>query len=395
MTARVSLTVKSSQLVVSFGLACLCAVPAFAQTSAASAPSSGTSGIGARDPLVEAREMRSYIDRLQQAANARNFSGTFTVMSSGAMSTSRISHFVSGGEVYEEIELLDGARRTQMRHKGAVHTLMPDQRTVTVETRPGSESFPKLIKGDAEALVQLYELSYLGNDRVAGNMSSVAILKPRDNLRFGQRLWTDEKSGLLLKSQVIGPNGEVLEQVAFTVVSVNLPPPTERFKQTFKQAVKRLESFQIFPLKSQPSTAATEGWRLNSPVTGFREIGCYKRSMSEITGSAKSATGNAPASNATANATANSASRDVMQWVFTDGLASVSVFVERYQPEYHSKEAIMSMGATHLMTHRVLAPNASNGSSSANSSNAWWVTVLGEVPPPTLQAFAMALERIR
>lgn len=383
MTVRATLTVKSSQLVIVFGLACLCAVPAFAQVS-------GATGIGARDPLVEAREMRAYIDRLQQAANARNFSGTFTVMSSGAMSTSRISHFVSGGEVYEEIELLDGARRTQMRHNGSVHTLMPDQRTVTVENRPGAEGFPKLIKGDAEALAQLYELSYLGKDRVAGNASSVAILKPRDKLRFGQRLWTDEKSGLLLKTQVIGPNGEVLEQVAFTVVSVNLPPPTERFKQTFKQALKRLESFQIFPLKSQASTAANEGWRLNSPVTGFREIGCYKRSMSEITASAKSATGSASSSNAT--------SRDVMQWVFTDGLASVSVFVERYQPEYHGKEAIMSMGATHLLTHRVLAPNlnnASNASNGSNGSNAWWVTVLGEVPPPTLQAFAMALERIR
>jgi sigma-E factor negative regulatory protein RseB len=377
MTARATLTVKSSQLVVVvLGLAYLCAAPAFAQVSS-------STGIGARDPLVEAREMRAYIDRLQQAANARNFSGTFTVMSSGAMSTSRISHFVSGGEVYEEIELLDGARRTQMRHNGAVHTLMPDQRTVTVENRPSAEGFPKLIKGDAEALAQLYELSYLGKDRVAGNASSVAILKPRDNLRFGQRLWTDEKSGLLLKTQVIGPNGEVLEQVAFTVVSVNLPPPTERFKQTFKQALKRLESFQIFPLKSQASTAANEGWRLNSPVNGFREIGCYKRSMSEIAASAKS-----PSSN-------NAAARDVMQWVFTDGLASVSVFVERYQPEYHSKEAIMSMGATHLLTHRVLAPSVNNAGNGNNGSNAWWVTVLGEVPPPTLQAFAMALERIR
>ncbi len=372
MTSRATLTVHSaSKLVLALGFAFISAAPAWAQ---ASAPASG---IGARDPLVEAREMRAYVDRLQQAANARNFTGTFTVMSSGSMSTSHISHFVSGGEVYEQIELLDGARRTQMRHNGAVHTLMPDQRTVTVETRPMPEGFPKLIKGDADALVQLYELSYLGNDRVAGNVSSVAILKPRDNLRFGQRLWTDGKSGLLLKSQVIGPNGEVLEQVAFTEVSVNLPPPTERFKHTFKQALKSVESFQIFPVKAQPSTAATEGWRLNSPVKGFREIGCYKRSMSELAMPNKS------------GATPNAAGRDVLQWVFSDGLANVSVFVERYQPEYHGKEAMMNMGATYLMTRKMVSTAANN------VSTLWWVTVLGEVPPIALQAFALALERSR
>lgn len=330
---------------------------------------------GYRDPLVEAREMSFYIDRLQQAANARNFVGTFTVMSSGSMSTSRISHYVKGGEVYEQIELLDGARRTQFRHNNSVHTLMPEQKLATVETRTFNEGFPKLLKGDGDSLAQLYELSYLGADRVAGLMSKVAMLKARDNLRFGQRLWTDEKSGLLLKSQIIGGNGEVLEQVAFTEVSINSPSTPERVKHAFKQTMKMVQAFRVLPLSAQRSTAQSEGWRLSSPVTGFREVACFKRGMNEPLSAGK------PPMNAP--------QRDVLQWVFSDGLANVSVFVERYQPEQHGRESLMGMGATHLLTRKMTSSNSSSG------NQTWWVTVMGEVPPATLQAFAMALERIR
>jgi sigma-E factor negative regulatory protein RseB len=352
-----------------FALAVISAPASFAQTAVS--PGNGPY----RDPLVEAREMNAYIDRLQQAANVRNYTGTFTVMTSGSMSTSRISHHVVGGEVYEQIELLDGARRTQLRHNNSVHTLMPEQRIATVETRTMPDGFPKLLKGDGEALAQLYELSYLGNDRVAGYASRVAQLKARDNLRFGQRLWTDEKSGLLLKSQVIAPNGEVLEQVAFSEVNVNLPPTPERVKHAFKQTLKRVQELKLTPLFTQASTAQSEGWRLSSPVAGFREIACFKRGMGELQQQGKSA--------------AVPPTRDVLQWVFSDGLANVSMFVERYQPEFHSnKEALMSMGATYSLSRRVIV-RGSNGESN------WWVTVLGEVPPTTLQAFAQALERSR
>jgi sigma-E factor negative regulatory protein RseB len=343
-----------------------------AQQSISLTPAPGTpASAGYRDPLIEAREMSAYIDRLQAAANTRNFTGVFTVMSSGTMSSSRISHHVMGGEVYEQIELLDGARRTQLRHNNAVHTLMPEQKLATLETRPVIDGFPKLLKSEGEALAQLYELSYLGNDRVAGYPSRVAQLKARDHLRFGQRLWTDEKSGLLLKSQVLGVNGEVLEQVAFTEVSVNSPSPPERVKQAFKQTLKRVEEFRVMALSPQRSNAQTEGWRLNSPVAGFREVACVKRGMSE--------------GQAQGKATATTM-RDVMQWVFSDGLSNVSVFVERYQPEFHGpRETMMSMGATYSLNRRMVSAN----------NMSWWVTVVGEVPPATLMAFAQALERSR
>ena len=69
-----------------------------------------------------------------------------------------------------------------------------------------------------------------------------------------------------------------------------------------------------------------------------------------------------------------------MQWVFSDGLASVSLFIEPFDPARHGSEKIAVMGATHSLTRRI---------------GSFWVTAMGEVPQPTLLRFAQLLERSR
>jgi sigma-E factor negative regulatory protein RseB len=69
-----------------------------------------------------------------------------------------------------------------------------------------------------------------------------------------------------------------------------------------------------------------------------------------------------------------------MQWIFSDGLASVSLFLEPYDRQRHQQEGILAAGATQTLTRRL---------------DDWWLTVVGEVPPPTLKAFAQSLERRR
>jgi sigma-E factor negative regulatory protein RseB len=67
-----------------------------------------------------------------------------------------------------------------------------------------------------------------------------------------------------------------------------------------------------------------------------------------------------------------------MQWIFSDGLASVSLFVEALDRQRHTQEGVLASGATHTLTQRV---------------QDWWLTAVGEVPPQTLKAFAQSLER--
>ena len=79
-----------------------------------------------------------------------------------------------------------------------------------------------------------------------------------------------------------------------------------------------------------------------------------------------------------AAAGADARHKNTLQWIFSDGLASVSLFVEAFDPVRHTQPANLAMGATHTLTRRL---------------GDWWLTVVGEVPPLTLAAFAQGLER--
>jgi sigma-E factor negative regulatory protein RseB len=75
----------------------------------------------------------------------------------------------------------------------------------------------------------------------------------------------------------------------------------------------------------------------------------------------------------------------MVQWVFSDGLATVSLFVESFDRQRHLQEGAVAMGATQTLTRRL----------GSKGDGGWWLTAVGEVPIQTLQAFAQGLERRR
>lgn len=68
----------------------------------------------------------------------------------------------------------------------------------------------------------------------------------------------------------------------------------------------------------------------------------------------------------------------VLQTIFSDGLTYVSVFIEPFDPQRHQRAMRTAVGATQTLMRR---------------QGDWWITVVGDVPPATLLAFANALER--
>jgi sigma-E factor negative regulatory protein RseB len=73
-----------------------------------------------------------------------------------------------------------------------------------------------------------------------------------------------------------------------------------------------------------------------------------------------------------------------MQWTFSDGLATVSLFIEPYDAQRKPEEVLLALGATYTLTRRLTGKDGD-----------WWLTAVGEVPPQTLDAFAQNLVRAR
>jgi len=325
------------------GAFCAAAPAAWAQASApAGAP--------------QAREVRAWLLRIHEAASHRNFQGTFVVSGGGAVSSARIAHYCEGPNQFERSETLDGQARHVYRHNDVVTTLWPADKTATVEQRDLLAQFPALLQAGDDHIADFYDVRPQGADRVAGREASVLVVTPRDHQRYGYRLWADKASGLLLRADVLGEHGEVLESSSFSEVTIDVKPQPE----SVLLPMKKLDGYRIVRPVLTPTHLEAEGWAMRQSVPGFRQVSCVRRQMDGVA-DAKASTG-----------------QPVLQTIFSDGLTYVSVFIEPFDPLRHTRAMQASVGPTQTLMQQ-------QGDS--------WMTVVGDVPPATLRLFAKGLER--
>ncbi len=295
--------------------------------------------------------------RMHEASRQRAYIGTFVVSSGANMSSARIWHVCDGDLQMERVESLSGAPRSTFRRNDQVITFLPDSKTALAEKRESLGLFPDLLKSADSSIAQFYAAKQIGSERVAGFDADVVLLQPKDGLRFGYRIWSEKKSGLVVKLQTLDVDGRVVEQAAFS--ELQLDAPVSMGKLT--QMMGNTEGYRVEKPELVKTTAVAEGWVLKNPVAGFKPMSCYKRPVASPDGANPEST---------------------MQWIFSDGLASVSLFVEAFDRRRHVHEGVMAVGATNTMTRRL-----------SDKTGDWWLTVVGEVPRHTLVAFSQGLER--
>lgn len=294
------------------------------------------------------------LGRLLQGARDRSFSGVFVVSSGGQMDSARIWHVSSGEQQIELVESLTGAPRSVYRHNTDVLTFLPQSRLALRQEGKSSIHFTAFLRDAGSRLAEVYRAQSMGQDRVAGFAADVTQLLPKDRLRFGYRVWTEAKSGLVLKRQTLAGDGRVLEQAAFTEVQL-APLLTQR---QLLRMMGQTEGYRVERMALARAPRPDEGaWMLKKAVPGFRLVSRVHRSFFN------------PAQTGQA-----------LQWTFTDGLANVSVFMEPFDAVRHGAEGSLSAGLTQTLTRRL-----------GND----WVTAMGEVPLGTLKLFVASLERKR
>lgn len=331
------------------GLLCFSAqAPAWAAAPAkgGNAPAAAATSTDDRQALAE-----QWLARLQSAPQRHSYAGDVVVSVHGRVSTSRIEHARDvHGRTLDRIETLSGQPRITYRQADEVLTLWPRSQQAVREKRDPLLSFPNLLQGAAGRLARFYAIVPDGEDWVAGHAADQMDLQPLDAWRYSYKIWTEKKSGLPVKVQILDAQGRVLEQSMFAELTFD---PALDAAAMLRQR-NDLQAYKVKTSSLQRTTPEQEGWRMAQPVPGFEPVNCYRRLLDQSQGQA------------------------AMQWIFSDGLASVSLFLQPFDSARHQRELQLSQGATHVLTRRI---------------QDWWLTAVGEVPMQTLQAFAEGLQR--
>jgi sigma-E factor negative regulatory protein RseB len=289
------------------------------------------------------KSVNEWLMRIHDASRRRAYTGTFVVSVGSDMASARIWHVCDGEQQMERVESLTGAPRSTFRRNNQVVTFFPDTKIARTEERESLGIFPNLLKSNDSAIAEFYNIKMLDAERVAGFDAEVVQLVAKDSLRYSYRIWTERKSGLVVKLQTLDSNGGVIEQTAFSELNLDAPVKMDKLAAMMSNtAGHKLEHVEM-----SKTTAISQGWTMSRGVPGFTPVSCFKRT-------------------------------EAMQWIFSDGLAAVSLFVEPFDRKRHTQEGTWAIGATQTLVKRM---------------DDWWLTAVGEVPAPTFKVFAQQLER--
>lgn len=293
-----------------------------------------------------AQEARDWLARMTGAVDELNYRGTFVHVLGGTSETLEIVHRNADGQSGERIVSLDGAGREIVRRGDRVQGILPDRRVVLLETRRDVSPLVSALPTSTADLEPHYEIALGGTVRVANREAQVLEIRPRDAFRYGYTLWLDRETAMPLQSQLVDEQGQIVEQILFTEIEVPTTVASEELEPTIDT-----RGFQMLRAPEATSLAAEIPWRAANVPGGFR------------------------LSVATQSAIAGS-DTPVEHLVYSDGLATVSVFIEDPQTKADVGEGFSSVGSTNAFSLTVRGRK---------------VTAIGEVPRQTVRTIASSL----
>lgn len=297
-----------------------------------------------------APDISAILHQVQSAARQLDYSGVLTYQQGAAMQSARIVHIVDGTGERERLEILDGIPREYLRHDESVQGLIPEKKIIVVE--PGrADRFPGLLLGDAAKLPQHYHIKqYKTPSRIAGHVCTVYEIHPKDNYRYGYKLCVESGTNLLLKEQTINTQGEVIDQVAFSILALRDQVRVEKLASPLDT-----RGWKVIQNPTEPVDVAKLGWRISVPP-GFEPVTQVSRPMKS--------------------------GKAVKQLVYSDGLAAVSVFIETAGSGHGG--AALPKGASRNGVMNIFGGRIGE----------YWITAIGEVPPVALRELVERTEYV-
>lgn len=305
------------------------------------------SGISAAEPVAPAADAADLLARMATAARELSYTGTYSYLRGDFSETTRITHHGDQGGGVGHFEALTGKPREILRVGQDVTFYFHDTRVARTERQSFRRFFPELLAPErVKTILQFYDASRIGNDRVAGYDCVNVLLTPKDAFRYRQSICVEPRSMLPLRVVTLNDRQDRLETFTFSQLQVPAKVDANDLRARIKEPGEWTQ--EVATLSVDPSSSA---WYFRELPAGFAVVSETQRVL--------------PGRNA-----------PVIHKVLSDGMVWVSVFIEPLTN-------VPAMG-------RGLAQHGGSSAYARPVGN-HHVTVVGLVPVPALVLIGGAL----
>lgn len=276
------------------------------------------------------------------AARELNYQGLFIYHNGAIIRSVQITHINEAGREFTRNVVLDGRPREVFSEGDDIVIFNAKNDKVVIEKRRGQNLFPAMLPTQLQPLKQNYKLKFIGQERIAGRLAQVIDMIPNDNLRYQYRVWSDSEYGLLLKMSMLDTQGNTLEQIGFNQVSMLQTKDLDWFQP-------KIDASKPYVMDDTTDLTHVE----NNLVIANLPAGYKKVDQIRLRVPGRAV--------------------PVQQLIFSDGLASVSLFVEPVIKGMQPRIGKKNMGSTNVYAHVL---------------NGYQLVVVGEVPAQTVEQIA-------
>ena len=293
-----------------------------------------------------------WVKKMAQTGHNDNYNQTFIYENQSGITTIKMLHAYINGHEYEKILFLNGLDQEFIRKDQQIVSLKQPSKDEPISS-PKSLPFSQASEQSLDQLQQLYRFKKIGHTRIAGRDCVEISVIPKDQFRYGYKLWIDTETNLMLRVDLLNENRVILDRFMVTHIQPNASLTLKDF--TFKGSP--------WPEKTKTKLAPTKAteqmhfpWDISWTPDGFTVIDT-STTKSPING------------------------ENVQSILYSDGLSAFSVYVEKDTSRILSQSAD-KFGATSAVSRVFKA-----------GKNAYYnVTVIGDLPLGAAERIAASIQ---
>ena len=284
-------------------------------------------------------EAKTWLSAAGQATAKLSYRGIVSYMRDNHIESLHVFHGVSNGLEQERLLSLNTPMREVIRTADKVTCYYPESKSISVDAKPSRHSVLINLPNDLNQLSKHYSFTLGEVEHVAQRPARIVTILPKDNLRYGRRLWIDLESKLPVKFEWLDENKQVVEAMVFSSLSVEKSiPQAELMPSTQLDGSWKTKRHETLPAESLI-------WTLEGVPEGFQMMS-YTRLKRDAN------------------------NRVIDHILLSDGISSVSIYIDELMNEIFTAQP-RKIGAINSYTRKL---------------DKYLVTVMGEAPEKTVQS---------
>lgn len=301
---------------------------------------------------AEDRNALGWLDQMGVAVERLSYRGTLIQVQGQKIEAFEVIRRVDDTGVHERIFALNGPAREMVRRGDRTEPDFDERPTSWIPSVIQPSLMLHQTPHQWSELTDAYEIELGGRERVAGYTAQRVNIHPKDAYRYGQRLWLEVETGMLLKSVIVDGAGNRLGEQGFVTIELDATI-SDQDLQPVAPALS-VSMPHPHPVIDRPRRRGSRtAGRVVRPLWGPKEL---------------------PAFFYLINAHHGRSDQDSAfdHLLFSDGLTSFSVYID-HSPDRVVNSRLEAMGPMHIFT-------AMRGQRQ--------FTIMGQVPEATVEFVA-------